>query len=96
MTSCNIVSTNRKAYFKKDLNFISLLQRISGFGVLPFLCSLKNSSNTLSQYSCEKLALCNGKSYLSQTNEASLKSISDVQTSPGSLCQFCINNPITS
>ena len=34
-------------------------------------------------------------SNLSQTSEASLKSISDVQTSPGSLCQFCINKPTT-
>ena len=41
----------------KDLNLIYLLHRISGFGVLPFSCSLKKSLNTLSQYSSEKLAL---------------------------------------
>ena len=35
-------------------------------------------------------------SSLSQTSDASLKSISEVQTSPGSFCQFCINKPFTS
>ena len=64
------------------------LHNTSGLGVLPFSCSLKKLVNTLSQYSSEKFALCNGMSNLSQTSEASLKSISDVQTSPGSDCQF--------
>ena len=52
--------------------------------------------NTLSQYSSEKFALCNGISSLSHILEASLKSISDVHTSPGSDCQFCMNNAFTS
>ena len=45
------------AYFRKDLNLISLLHNISGLGVLPFLCSFKYSSKTISQYSSEKFAL---------------------------------------
>ena len=72
------------------------MHKISGFGVLPFSCSLRKFVNTLSQYSSEKLALCNGIFNLSHTSDASLKSISEVQISPGSDCQFCINNALTS
>ena len=41
MSSCNHISTHFFASFKNTLNFISLLHKISGFGVRPFLNLLR-------------------------------------------------------
>ena len=49
------------------LNLISLLQRISGFGVLPSLYSDKKISKTLSQYSAAKLMVLSSIPNLSHT-----------------------------
>ncbi|KWV89932.1 hypothetical protein PFLmoz3_00412 [Pseudomonas fluorescens] len=79
------------------MNLISRLHRMSGFGVRPALYSARKCSNTLSQYSAAKLAVCSLMPILSHTACASAKSSMAVQYSvPSSSSQFFMNRPSTS
>src|SRR5690554_7701300 len=81
-----------RAYSRKALNLISRLHRISGLGVRPAWYSSRKCSNTLSQYSAAKLAVCSLIPSLSLTAWASARSSFAVQYSvPSSSSQFFMN-----
>src|SRR5436190_6293573 len=85
------------AWSRNALNLISALQSTSGFGVRPAWYSRRNSANTRSLYSAEKLTASSGMSMTSAAAAASMKSCRVEQySSVSSSSQFFMKRPTTS
>src|SRR3954468_10261282 len=85
------------AWSRNALNLISALQSTSGFGVRPAAYSRRNSANTRSLYSAEKLTASSSMPMTSAAAAASIRSWRVEQySSVSSSSQFFMKRPTTS
>src|SRR5579859_7177731 len=85
------------AWSRNALNLISALHSTSGFGVRPAAYSRRNSANTRSLCSAEKLTASSSMPMTSAAAAASMRSCRVEQySSPSSSSQFFMKRPTTS